>query len=131
METLSLRTFDPRTLDPSQVEEDTDRDRYMSPLEAKAYGLIDVIVGGDDAGLKAGFLAIFSLLFLLFFLLFFFSFFSSFSSLFSPLSSVYFFVIVGGDDAGFFFVFPRSFWPRGSSPVRNAKAHAPRPKKKN
>eukprot|EP01026_Neomeris_dumetosa_P067727 TRINITY_DN6613_c0_g2_i10.p1 TRINITY_DN6613_c0_g2~~TRINITY_DN6613_c0_g2_i10.p1 ORF type:complete len:310 (-),score=36.43 TRINITY_DN6613_c0_g2_i10:121-978(-) len=35
-----------------QIEEDTDRDRYMSPLEAKNYGLIDHIVGGDDAGFK-------------------------------------------------------------------------------
>ena len=35
-----------------QVDEDTDRDRYMSPLEAKQYGLIDVVIGGDDAGLK-------------------------------------------------------------------------------
>ena len=34
------------------MEEDTDRDRYMSPLEAKQYGLIDVVIGGDDAGLK-------------------------------------------------------------------------------
>ena len=33
-----------------QVEEDTDRDRYMSPLESKQYGLIDHIIGGDDAG---------------------------------------------------------------------------------
>jgi ATP-dependent Clp protease protease subunit len=33
-----------------QVEADTDRDKYMSPLEAKKYGLIDHIVGGDDAG---------------------------------------------------------------------------------
>ena len=32
------------------MEEDTDRDRYMSPLEAKQYGVIDTIVGGDDAG---------------------------------------------------------------------------------
>jgi ATP-dependent Clp protease protease subunit len=31
------------------IEEDTDRDRYMSPLEAKNYGLIDHIVGGDEA----------------------------------------------------------------------------------
>eukprot|EP00239_Pterosperma_sp_CCMP1384_P009977 CAMPEP_0197866328 /NCGR_PEP_ID=MMETSP1438-20131217/44156_1 /TAXON_ID=1461541 /ORGANISM="Pterosperma sp., Strain CCMP1384" /LENGTH=317 /DNA_ID=CAMNT_0043484887 /DNA_START=51 /DNA_END=1004 /DNA_ORIENTATION=- len=31
------------------VDEDTDRDRYMSPLEAKAYGLIDEIIGGDEA----------------------------------------------------------------------------------
>ena len=33
-----------------QLEEDTDRDRYMSPLEAKNYGLIDNIIGGDSAG---------------------------------------------------------------------------------
>ena len=31
-----------------RIEEDTDRDRYMSPLEAKAYGIIDNIVGGDE-----------------------------------------------------------------------------------
>ena len=31
------------------IEEDTDRDRYMSPLEARKYGLIDAIVGGDEA----------------------------------------------------------------------------------
>ena len=36
----------------TQIEEDTDRDRYMSPLEAKAYGLIDNIVGGDEAVFK-------------------------------------------------------------------------------
>ena len=35
-----------------QLEEDTDRDRYMSPLEAKQYGLIDEVIGGDDAGFK-------------------------------------------------------------------------------
>ena len=34
------------------IEEDTDRDFFMSPLEAKEYGLIDGVVGGDDAGLK-------------------------------------------------------------------------------
>ena len=34
-----------------KIDEDTDRDRYMSPLEAKAYGIIDTIIGGDDAGL--------------------------------------------------------------------------------
>merc|ERR1711937_1086509 len=32
-----------------KIEEDTDRDRYMSPLEAKAYGIIDNIIGGDEA----------------------------------------------------------------------------------
>lgn len=36
-----------------QIEEDTDRDRYMSPLEAKAYGLIDQIIGGEEAVFKA------------------------------------------------------------------------------
>jgi len=35
-----------------QIEQDTDRDRYMSPLEAKEYGIIDHIIGGDDAGFK-------------------------------------------------------------------------------
>jgi ATP-dependent Clp protease, protease subunit len=34
------------------IDEDTDRDRYMSPLEAKQYGVIDIVIGGDDAGLK-------------------------------------------------------------------------------
>jgi len=38
--------------DVKKVDEDTDRDRYMSPLESKAYGIIDTIIGGDDAGLK-------------------------------------------------------------------------------
>ena len=33
-----------------QIEIDTDRDNYMSPLEAKHYGIIDHVVGGDDAG---------------------------------------------------------------------------------
>jgi hypothetical protein len=33
----------------SKVELDTDRDRYMSPLEAKEYGVIDHIIGGDSA----------------------------------------------------------------------------------
>nr|7EKO_C Chain C, ATP-dependent Clp protease proteolytic subunit [Chlamydomonas reinhardtii]7EKO_E Chain E, ATP-dependent Clp protease proteolytic subunit [Chlamydomonas reinhardtii]7EKO_G Chain G, ATP-dependent Clp protease proteolytic subunit [Chlamydomonas reinhardtii]7EKQ_C Chain C, ATP-dependent Clp protease proteolytic subunit [Chlamydomonas reinhardtii]7EKQ_E Chain E, ATP-dependent Clp protease proteolytic subunit [Chlamydomonas reinhardtii]7EKQ_G Chain G, ATP-dependent Clp protease proteolyt len=33
----------------SKIEEDTDRDRYMSPLEAKEYGLIDHIIGGEEA----------------------------------------------------------------------------------
>lgn len=33
-----------------QIEEDTDRDRYMSPLEAMQYGLIDNIVGGEEVG---------------------------------------------------------------------------------
>lgn len=35
-----------------KIEEDTDRDRYMSPLEAQAYGLIDHIVGGEEAVFK-------------------------------------------------------------------------------
>ena len=35
-----------------KIDEDTDRDRYMSPLEATQYGLIDTVIGGDDAGLK-------------------------------------------------------------------------------
>jgi ATP-dependent Clp protease protease subunit len=34
------------------IDADTDRDRYMSPLEAKNYGVIDIVIGGDDAGLK-------------------------------------------------------------------------------
>ena len=38
--------------DVKQIDEDTDRDRYMSPLEAKQYGVIDIVIGGDDAGLK-------------------------------------------------------------------------------
>ena len=32
-----------------QIELDTDRDRYMSPLEAKEYGIIDSVLGGDEA----------------------------------------------------------------------------------
>merc|ERR1719252_411303 len=32
-----------------QIDLDTDRDRYMSPLEAKEYGIIDNILGGDEA----------------------------------------------------------------------------------
>ncbi len=35
-----------------KVEEDTDRDRYMSPIEAREYGLIDNIIGGDEAVFK-------------------------------------------------------------------------------
>lgn len=35
-----------------QLEQDTDRDRYMSPIETKQYGLIDHVIGGDDAGFK-------------------------------------------------------------------------------
>ena len=42
-----------------QIDEDTDRDRYMSPLEAKEYGLIDHVIGGDDAGFKVRLLALF------------------------------------------------------------------------
>ena len=33
----------------TKIEEDTDRDRYMSPIEAKEYGIIDHIIGGEDA----------------------------------------------------------------------------------
>lgn len=33
-----------------KIENDTDRDRYMSPIEAKEYGLIDHIIGGDSSG---------------------------------------------------------------------------------
>lgn len=33
----------------AQVDEDTDRDRYMSPLEAQQYGVIDDIIGGPMA----------------------------------------------------------------------------------
>lgn len=33
----------------NKIEEDTDRDRYMSPLEAKEYGIIDHIIGGEEA----------------------------------------------------------------------------------
>lgn len=36
----------------SKIEEDTDRDRYMSPLEAKEYGIIDHIIGGEEAVFK-------------------------------------------------------------------------------
>jgi len=35
-----------------RIEEDTDRDRYMSPVEAKAYGIIDAVIGGDEATYK-------------------------------------------------------------------------------
>lgn len=37
-----------------KIELDTDRDRYMSPLEAIDYGLIDNIIGGEDAMFKIG-----------------------------------------------------------------------------
>jgi len=33
----------------TKVDEDTDRDRYMSPIEAKKYGIIDDIIGGESA----------------------------------------------------------------------------------
>jgi ATP-dependent Clp protease protease subunit len=35
-----------------KIEEDTDRDRYMSPGEAKDYGIIDHIIGGDEVTFK-------------------------------------------------------------------------------
>lgn len=38
---------------PSQIEEDTDRDRYMSPLESLKYGIIDHIIGGEEAVFQA------------------------------------------------------------------------------
>ena len=31
-----------------QIEMDADRDRYMSPVEAKEYGIIDTVIGGDE-----------------------------------------------------------------------------------
>lgn len=34
-----------------KIESDTDRDRYMSPIEAKDYGLIDHVIGGDNSNL--------------------------------------------------------------------------------
>lgn len=33
----------------NQVEQDTDRDNYMNPIEARDYGIIDHIVGGEEA----------------------------------------------------------------------------------
>ncbi len=36
----------------TKIEQDTDRDRYMSPLEAKEYGIIDHIIGGEEAVFK-------------------------------------------------------------------------------
>eukprot|EP00238_Polyblepharides_amylifera_P001065 CAMPEP_0196574198 /NCGR_PEP_ID=MMETSP1081-20130531/3959_1 /TAXON_ID=36882 /ORGANISM="Pyramimonas amylifera, Strain CCMP720" /LENGTH=330 /DNA_ID=CAMNT_0041892145 /DNA_START=119 /DNA_END=1111 /DNA_ORIENTATION=+ len=33
----------------TKVDEDTDRDRYMSPIEAKKYGIIDDVIGGEAA----------------------------------------------------------------------------------
>ena len=35
--------------DVRQIDLDTDRDRYMSPIEAKDYGIIDEIIGGEEA----------------------------------------------------------------------------------
>merc|ERR1719265_453287 len=32
-----------------KIEDDTDRDRYMSPIEAKKYGIIDQIISGKNA----------------------------------------------------------------------------------
>lgn len=36
----------------NRIERDTDRDFYMSPREAVAYGIIDLVIGGEDAGVK-------------------------------------------------------------------------------
>ncbi|MEM0960981.1 MAG: ATP-dependent Clp endopeptidase proteolytic subunit ClpP [Bacteroidota bacterium] len=36
-----------------QVEKDTDRDNFMSPAEAKAYGIIDTVLGNDASGTPA------------------------------------------------------------------------------
>lgn len=35
-----------------KIEEDTDRDNFMSPIEARDYGLIDHIIGGEEAVFK-------------------------------------------------------------------------------
>jgi len=35
--------------DVKKVDRDTDRDNYMSSLEAKSYGIVDQIIGGDEA----------------------------------------------------------------------------------
>jgi len=32
-----------------KIESDTDRDRYMSPIEAMDYGLIDHVIGGNNS----------------------------------------------------------------------------------
>ncbi len=32
----------------SKIEQDTDRDNYMNPIEARTYGIIDHIIGGDE-----------------------------------------------------------------------------------
>lgn len=36
-----------------QIEEDTDRDNFMSAWEAVEYGLVDAVLGGDKADLIA------------------------------------------------------------------------------
>ncbi len=46
---LRRRCASPQGQPLSKIEQDTDRDRYMSPLEAKEYGVIDHIIGGEEA----------------------------------------------------------------------------------
>jgi ATP-dependent Clp protease protease subunit len=36
----------------SKVEQDTDRDNYMNPIQAREYGIIDHVIGGDDLVFK-------------------------------------------------------------------------------
>lgn len=36
----------------SKIEQDTDRDNYMNPIEAREYGIIDHVIGGDEGVFK-------------------------------------------------------------------------------